>query len=114
MTPLNMQALQIMKELEDARLAPLRRKGVSRRKLRLDGMLGVDVHTCQEALSRKMGISHDYAQSLCHALCEDGFLVRTEAGRYTFTPKAIEAMVKDLSKRSFRRGTVETLLKYFR
>lgn len=112
MNPLKLQVLHIVKVLEDARLAAFR--GVPRSSLSLEGRLGVDENTCQEAISRKMGFSRDYARSLIHALCEDGLLVRTEAGRYTFTPKAMEAMTQDLSKRGLRRGAVETLLKYFR
>ena len=108
---LDMQVVKTVKTLEQARIAPILRQGISRRRLRLEGRMGVDEKTCKTAVGRKIGLSPEYAGKLLRSLAEDGVLAwMPEAKRYTVTEAGDNALVSAFRHRGFTRGSAKTIV----
>lgn len=109
---LNVQVVKTVKTLEEARIAPVLRQGVPRRRLCLEGRMGVDEEACKTAVARKIGLSSEYAGKLLHALADEGLLGwMPQAKRYTVTEAGDKALVSEFRRRGFtRKGSVKTII----
>ena len=108
---MNVQVVKTIKTLEEARIAPILREGVSRRRLRLEGRMGVDEETCKTAVGRKIGLSPEYAGKQLRALADDGLLAwMPEVKRYTVTEAGDKALISEFRRRGFTRGSVKTII----
>ena len=110
-TAMNVQVVKTVKTLEQARIAPVLREGVPRRRLRLEGRMGVDEEACKTAVARKMGLSPEGAGKMLRALADDGLLAwMPEVKRYTVTEAGDKALVSEFRRRGFTRGSVKTIV----
>jgi len=108
---MNVQVVKTVKTLEQARIAPILRQGISRRRLRLEGRMGVDEEACKTAVGRKIGLSPEYAGKVLRALADDGVLAwMPEVKRYTVTEAGDKALVSEFRRRGFTKGSVKTII----
>ena len=108
---MSVQVVKTVKTLEQTRIAPTLREGVSRRRLRLEGRMGVDEETCKVAVGRKIGLSPEYAGKLLCALADDGLLHwMPQAKRYTVTESGDKALVSEFRRRGFTGSSVKTIV----
>ena len=109
---MHVQVVKTVKSLEQARIAPLLRQGIPRRRLRLEGRMGVDEEPCKGAVARKNGLSAEYAGKLLRALADDGLLAWiAETRRYTVTEAGDKALVSSFRHRGFTRSSVKTIVR---
>ena len=108
---MNVQVVKTVKTLEEARIAPTLREGVSRRRLRLEGRMGVDEETCKTAVGRRIGLSPEFAGNLLRALADDGLLAwMPQTKRYTVTEAGDKSLVSEFRRRGFTKGSVKTII----
>ena len=108
---MHVQAVKTVKTLEQARIAPILREGVSRRRLCLEGRMGVDEEPCKAAIARRFGLSTEYAGKLLRTLADDGLLAWVpETGRYTVTEAGDKALKSEFRRRGFTKGSVGTIV----
>ncbi len=103
--------MDIVKEQEDLVIASYRRQGISRRRLRLSGRLGVERPKAERAIGRKLIVSDGYAEQLFQSLCDERFLRPTERGLFTLSEEAIEAIARALQRRGYVREAIRRLLR---
>ena len=108
---MDVQVVKTVKTLEQARIAPILREGLTRRRLRLEGRMGVDEEACKTAVGRKIGLSPQYAGKLLQTLAERGLLAwMPQVKRYTVTEAGDKALVSEFRHRGFTRGSVKTIV----
>lgn len=108
---MNVQVVKTVKTLEEARISPILRQGIPRRRLILEGRMGVDEETCKTSIARKMGFSPEGAGKMLRALADDGLLAwMPEVKRYAVTEAGDKALVSEFRRRGFAKGSVKTII----
>ncbi len=108
---MNVQVVKTVKTLEQTRIAPTLREGVSRRRLRLEGRMGVGEETCKIAVGCMIGLSPEYSGKMLRALADDGLLAwMPQVKRYTVTEAGDKALVSEFRRRGFTKGSVKTII----
>ena len=103
--------VRTVKQLEQARIAPLLREGVPRRRLRLEGRMGVEEALCAASVARKIGLSAEYAGQVLRRLADEGLLAWMEnVKRYTVTDAGDQVLKSEFRRRGFTRGAVKTIV----
>lgn len=93
------RVLNVIKKSEDAKIRRYRRKGYSRRALRVSGRLGRKDFEIQRVISSDLLLRPAYAKSVFQSLYDKKFLDKSKLDFYSLSSKALEAMALVLRKR---------------
>jgi len=105
------RVLHVIKKSEDTKIRQYRRRGYSRRALRVSGKMGMKEFEIQRVLSSQLLMGREYAGSLFQSLYGKEFLDKSQLDFYSLSPRALEAMALVLRKRGIWGPAVVKILR---
>ena len=103
--------LNVIKKSEDNKIRYYRRRGYSRRALRMSGKLGMKNFEVQRVISSELLVGEEYAESVFQSLYEKKFLDKSKLDFYSLSHQALEAMALVLRKRGVWGAAVIKILR---
>ena len=91
--------LNVIKKSEDNKIRYYRRRGYSRRALRMSGKLGMKNFEVQRVISSELLVGEEYAESVFQSLYEKKFLDKSKLNFYSVNSQALEAMALVLRRK---------------